>query len=79
VRFLNTSYKFSSSVFEFTKTRDIPGSLQKTGGIPGTDFLPGHESESGDCPWKTGTGNPIIVPYLPEYKIKFSPNCESEI
>jgi hypothetical protein len=47
---------------EFTKTRDVPGSLQKTGDIPETDFLPGHESESGDCPQETGTsGNPSLI------------------
>jgi hypothetical protein len=52
VGFLNTSYKFSVLVFEFTKTRDVPG----------TDFLPGHVSESRDCPGETGmSGNPTVV------------------
>jgi hypothetical protein len=56
VRFLNTSNKFSSVVFEFTKTRDVPGVYKKTG------TFRGHESESGDCPQETGTsGNPILV------------------
>jgi hypothetical protein len=31
VGFLNTSYNFSLLVFEFTKTKDFLGSLQKTG------------------------------------------------
>jgi hypothetical protein len=55
VGFLNRSCKFSLLVFEYTKTRGIPGSLHKTGDIPGTGFLPGHESESWDCPRETGT------------------------
>jgi hypothetical protein len=44
VGFLNTSYKFNLLVFEFTKTRGVSGSLQKTGDIPGTDFVAGHKS-----------------------------------
>jgi hypothetical protein len=70
VGFLNTSYKFSLLVFEFTKTRDVPGSLQKTGDILGTDFLPGHESESGDCPWETGMfGNPKTLQLIHNYHV----------
>jgi hypothetical protein len=61
VGFLNTSYKFSLLVFEVTKTRDVPGSLQKTRDILGTYFLLGHVSESGDCPREMGTsGNPNL-------------------
>jgi hypothetical protein len=59
VRFPNTSYKFSLLVFEFTKTRDVPGSFPKKG------TFRGHKSESGDCPRETGTsGNPNLVTSL---------------
>jgi hypothetical protein len=54
VGFLNTNYKFSLLVFEFTKTKNQEHYEKFTKKKTGTGFLPGHESESGDCPQETG-------------------------
>jgi hypothetical protein len=52
VGFINTSYKFSLLVFEFTKTRDFPGSLQKPRTFRGQIFSRDMNLNPGTVPGK---------------------------